>query len=183
MDRLLALNELKVRLANDDYINHSLAVEAIMRELAAMFQEDIEKWGLVGLLHDIDYGLTVNDISKRGILGAEILEYLGVDQSIIYSIKARNDYHGIERKRKMDKCLYAADPLSSLITASALILPSRKMACVTVEFVMNRYNDKGFAKEADREKIETCSKVGLSLEQFIGIGISAMQKIADDLGL
>lgn len=183
MDRLQAFNELRARLGNDNLIKHSLAVEAIMRELAVVFQEDIEKWGLVGLLHDIDYDLTVNNMSRHGIIGAEILENLGMDQSIIYSIKAHNDYHGIERKRKMDKCLYAADPLSDLIMASVLILPSKKLAHVTVEFVMDRYNEPEFAEGADREQIKTCSKVGLSLKQFTEIGIGAMQKIAVDLEL
>ncbi len=183
MDREQALNELKARLGNGNLIKHCIAVEAIMRELASQFKQDIDKWGLVGLLHDIDCELTANDPSKHGIVAADILESLGMDESIIYSIKSHNNLNGIIRKRKMDKSLYAADPLSGLITASALILPSKKLSDVSVEFLLKRYNEKGFAKGADRDQIKSCEEIGLSLEKFLEIGLNAMKNIADELGL
>ena len=154
-----------------------------MKDLALYFKEDIDKWGLAGLLHDIDYDKTADDPSKHSIVGAEILETLDIESSIIYAVKAHNEVHGIERKRKMDKALYSADPVSGLITASALILPSKKLEDVTVEFVLKRMNEKGFAKGANREQIKACEELGISLEKFIEISLNAMKKISDELGL
>ena len=183
MEREQALKELKGRVKSENLIKHSLAVEAIMKDLALYFKEDIDKWGLAGLLHDIDYDKTADDPSKHSIVGAEILETLNVESSIIYAVKAHNEMHGMERKRKMDKALYCADPVSGLIIASALILPSKKLEDVTVEFVLKRMNEKGFAKGANREQIKSCEELGLSLEKFIEISLNAMKKIADELGL
>lgn len=183
MERSNALEELQARLANKNLIKHSLAVEAIMRDMALHFKEDVEKWGLAGLLHDIDYDKTVSDPSKHSMVGADILESLGIDDGIVYAVRAHNDYHGIERKRKIDKALFSADPVSGLITAAALILPSKKLDEVTVDFIINRFNEKGFARGANRENIAKCSELGLSLEQFIEISLNAMKKIAGELGL
>jgi len=183
MEREQALKELKSRLKNENLIKHSLAVEAIMKDLAFYFKEDIDKWGLAGLLHDIDYDETADDPSRHSVVGAEILESLNVESSIIYAVKAHNEVHGMERKRKMDKALYCADPVSGLITASALILPSKKLEDVTVEFVLKRMNEKGFAKGANREEIKSCEELGLSVEEFVEIALNAMKKIADELGL
>lgn len=183
MEREQALEELKGRLKNENLIKHSLAVEAIMKELAFYFKEDIDKWGIAGLLHDIDYDKTADDPSKHSLVGAEILESLDVESSVVYAVRAHNDYHGIERKRKIDKALYCADPVSGLITASALILPSKKLKDVTVEFVLKRMDEKGFAKGANRDQIRSCEQLELSLEKFIEIALDAMKKISDDLGL
>lgn len=183
MERDQALKELKARLKNRNLVKHSLAVESIMRELAAYFNEDSDRWGLAGLLHDIDYDKTKDDPSKHSIVGAEILEELGIDDEIVYAVKAHNSYHGIERKRKIDKALYSADPVSGLIIAAALILPSKKLEDVTVDFVLRRMEEKSFARGANREQIKACEELGLSLEKFIEISLNAMKKISNDLGL
>ncbi|ABN51386.1 MAG TPA: HDIG domain-containing protein [Hungateiclostridium thermocellum] len=183
MEREQALEELKARIENENLIKHSLAVEAIMKDLAFYFKEDIDKWGLAGLLHDIDCEKTAGDISKHSLVGAEILESLDIESSIIYAVKAHNDYHGIERKRKIDKALYCADPAAGLITAAALILPSKKLEDVTVDFLIRRMNEKSFAKGVNREQIKSCEQLGLSLEKFLEIALEAMKKISDELGL
>lgn len=183
MDRNQGFEELKERLDNQNLFKHSLAVEAIMRELAVHFKDDVEQWGLAGLLHDIDYAQTADDPSRHSILGAEILQDLGVDETVIYAVKAHNDYHGIERRRKIDKALYCADPVSGLITAGALILPSKKLKDVTVEFLVKRFHEKSFAKGANRDQIKSCEELGLSLEQFIEIALRAMNGISMQLGL
>lgn len=183
MNRTRAFDEVRARITNGNLVKHSLAVEAIMRELAGMFKEDVELWGLAGLLHDIDYDKTANDPAMHSIVGAEILENLEVDAEVIYAVKAHNSYHGIERKRKMDKALYCADPVSGLITAGALILPSKKLKDVTAEFILKRMNEKSFAKGADRNQINSCSELGLSLEEFITAALNAMKKISDEIGL
>jgi len=154
-----------------------------MKDLAFYFKEDIDKWGLAGLLHDIDCEKTAGDISKHSLVGAEILESLDIESSIIYAVKAHNDYHGIERKRKIDKALYCADPAAGLITAAALILPSKKLEDVTVDFLIRRMNEKSFAKGVNREQIKSCEQLGLSLEKFLEIALEAMKKISDELGL
>jgi len=183
VDRTQALEELKNRLANKNLIKHSLAVEAIMRDLAKYFKEDVGQWGLAGLLHDIDYDRTADDPSKHSIIGAGILEGLGLDDEVVYAVRAHNDYHGIERKRRIDKALYSADPVSGLVTAGALILPSKKLEDVSVEFIMKRFNEKGFARGANREQIKKCEELGLTPEQFIDISLNAMKGISGDLGL
>jgi putative nucleotidyltransferase with HDIG domain len=183
VDRQQALEELTGRLTNVNLVKHSLAVEAIMRGLAEFFKENEENWALAGLLHDIDYDKTMNEPLKHGVLGAEILENLGVIDAIIYAVKAHNDRLGLDRKRKMDKALYSADPVSGLITAAALILPSKKLQDVTVDFILKRFNEKGFARGANREQILKCSELDMTLEQFLEIALKSMQKISDELGL
>ena len=183
MDRTRAFDELKARLTNNNLIKHSLAVEAIMRELAVHLKDDVDLWGLAGLLHDIDYDRTANDPSMHSILGAEILENLGMDPEIVYAVKAHNDFHGIERKRKIDKALFCADPVSGLITAAALILPSKKLEDVTADFILKRMTEKSFAKGANRDQIRKCDELGLTLEVFIELSLNAMKKISSNLGL
>lgn len=183
MERSKALEELKGRLKNKNLLKHSYAVEAIMRELAQYLKEDVDKWGIAGLLHDIDYEKTASAPEKHGMVGGDILEILGVDDEIVYAVRSHNECIGLERKRKIDKALFSADPVSGLITAAALILPSKKLADVSVEFIMKRFNEKGFARGANRVNIAKCNELELELEQFIGIALEAMKKISDELGL
>lgn len=181
LNREQALNELRIRLSDSNLFRNSIAVEAVMRELAAEYNEDIDKWGMLGLLHNIDYELTGSDLERRGIIAAVILESLDIDDSIVYSIKSQNDLSGIARKRKMDKLLYAASPLCVLITASALVLSGKKISDLSVEFVLDKLNEKGFAEEADRGRIRSCEEIGMSLEHFIEVALSAMKKVAIEL--
>jgi putative nucleotidyltransferase with HDIG domain len=183
MDRTKALEELKTRLTSANLFNHSFAVEAIMKALALHLNEDVEKWGLAGLMHDIDYDETASDPSRHSILGAKILEELGIDESIVHAVKAHNEYHGIERISKLDKALYCADPTSGLITAAALILPSKKLQDVKLKSITKRFGEKSFARGANREQIKKCEELGLELEQFLDISLGAMKQISDDLGL
>jgi putative nucleotidyltransferase with HDIG domain len=183
MDRDQALIELRARVKNNNLVKHSLAVEAIMKKLAFRMKGDAEVWGLTGLLHDIDYERTVNEPEMHSLLGAEILKNLGLDEEVVYAVRAHNDCHGIERKRKMDKALYCADPISGLITACALVQPSKKLADVTAGSVLKKMNEKAFAKGANRDQIRSCSELGLSLEEFAEISLEAMKEIADELGL
>lgn len=183
MDRNTAYEELVSRLENKNLIKHSLAVEAIMIKLAEHLHEDIHMWGLAGLLHDIDYDKVNGDMDKHGMVGAEILEGLNLDPTVIYAVKAHNPSLGLVRRRKIDKALFCSDPLSGLITACALILPEKKLAGIDNEFVIKRFHEKSFARGANREQILTCGEIGLSLEEFIEIGLSAMKGIHHALGL
>lgn len=183
MDREQAWIELRARVRNSNLVKHSLAVEAIMRKLASRLKGDAETWGIVGLLHDIDYERTVNEPEKHGLVGAEILENIGFDEEVIYAVRAHNPCHGIERKRKMDKTLYCADPVSGLITACALVQPSKKLSDVTAASVLKKMDEKSFAKGANRDQIRSCSELGLTLEEFIEIALTAMKDVSDQLGL
>ncbi|MEN8904820.1 MAG: HDIG domain-containing metalloprotein [Clostridiales bacterium] len=183
MNRDEALNELKTRLTDKNLIKHSLAVESVMKEVAVYLKEDADSWGLAGLLHNIDYEKTKNEPEKQSAVGARILEDLGLDGSIVYAVKAHNSLHGIKRKRKMDKILYAADPMSKLIIATALILPSRKLEDIDIAFLSKKFHEKEFLNEVDRRQIKECEEAGFILRQFIEISLNAIKKISKDLDM
>lgn len=183
MERNEAFNLMQERISNKNLKKHCLAVEAVMRALAERFGEDEEKWGAAGLLHDIDYEETQDDPASHSLVGSEILEELGLPEDIVYAVKVHNDYHNLPRINLMDKALFATDPLTGLVVASALITPEKKLHAVDVEFLLNRYKEKSFARGARRESIESCSEMGLGLEEFMGIGLNAMKSIHKDIGL
>jgi len=183
MTRDEALEELKLRVSNDDVLQHSIAVEAVMKEFAGHYNADADIWGMAGLLHDIDYEKTANDPSLHGIIGADILENLDIDEAIIYSVRAHNDLHGIPRKRKMDKVLFLADPISDLIIKCALILPNKKISEVSVEFALKKMDDKDFSEVVNRDRIKYLEDLGLTLEEFIAIALRAMQGDSQGMSL
>ncbi len=183
MKRETALNHVKENIKNKNLLKHMIATEAIMKGLAVKFNEDTEKWGIAGLVHDIDYDETADDPERHSIVGAEMLKELGYDEDIIYAVKVHNDVHGLERKSLIDKALYCTDPLTGLIVASALISPDKKLDKIDEEFVARRFDEKTFARGANREQIKACSDLGLELSEFIGIGLSSMRKISKELGL
>lgn len=183
MTREEALKLVEEKIQTKNLIKHCLAVEAVMQALAKYFGEDEEKWGLAGLLHDIDYEETKNAPEKHSLVGAEMLEKLGVESEIVRAIKVHNEVHSLPRETKIDKALFCTDPITGLIVAAALVLPSKKIANLTPKNILNRFKEKGFAKGANREHIVLCSEIGLSLEEFIKISLEAMKNIANDLGL
>ncbi|MFY9146059.1 MAG: HDIG domain-containing metalloprotein [Bacillota bacterium] len=183
MTRDDALALLKSHVSNRNLIKHMLAVEAVMASLAEKFGENEEEWRLAGLLHDIDYDKTATDPEAHSIVGAEILEREGLPEHVIYAVKVHNHHHGLPRKTILDKALYAVDPLTGLIVAAALIHPDKKLSSIDADFVLNRYKERSFARGADRDAIASCESFGMSLEEFVGVGLSAMQQIAGELGL
>lgn len=183
MTREEALKLIKKELNNKNLFSHSLAVEVVMRYLAKHFNQDEELWAMAGLLHDIDYTQTKDNPEEHSLVGAKMLEELGLPQELIYAVKVHNEIHGLERISLMDKALYACDPLTGLIVAGALIKPEKKLAAIDVPFLMKRFGEKAFARGANREVISSCSELGLSLEEFMSIGLEAMQSCAGELGL
>lgn len=183
MNRDEALKLVKEKIKNQNLIKHCLAAEVCMGALAEKFGEDKEEWGLTGLLHDIDYEETKNAPDKHSLIGAEILEKAGLEKDIVDAIKTHNEAHGIAPETKMARAIFCVDPLTGLIVASTLVLPSKKIVDLTPENVLNRFKEKGFARGANREIIGKCSEIGLPLEEFVKIGLSAMQKINNELGL
>lgn len=184
MNRGIALKILKENLSNQNLIKHSLAVEAIMLALARRFGEDEEKWGLAGLLHDIDYEKVKEDLSRHSLLGAEMLGEFGLGEDICCAVKVHNEAHGILPQTLMEKALFVTDPLTGLIVAATLVLPSKRIKDLTVESVLNRFKEKAFARGADREIIQKCQEMlGLGLEDFVKISLEPMQGISEDIGL
>lgn len=183
MERQEALKLIKKEVKNKNLVKHMLAAEAVMAKLAEHFGEDKSKWALTGLLHDVDYDKTKDDPDAHSLIGGKMLEEMGVDEDIVYAVISHNEHEGYERKSLLDKALYATDPLTGLIVAAALIHPDKKLASIDTQFVMNRFGEKSFARGASREQIETCKEISLGLEEFIEIGLKAMQEISDDLEL
>jgi len=181
MTRTEAYELVTSMVTNRNLLKHMLATEACLRGLARKLGEDEEKWGLAGLLHDVDYDQTKDETSKHGLVGAEILTQKGVEPGIIQAVKAH--VCAVPIQSQLDRALYATDPITGLIVAAALMHPTRKLASVDTEFVLRRYKEKKFAAGANREQIATCSELGLSLEDFTSVCVAAMQGIAADLGL
>ncbi len=181
MDHEEALNLIKSKVKNDRLIKHMLATETVMRALAKSLKEDEDLWGLAGLLHDVDYDQTVADPGKHGLLGAEWLEDLGVDQQVIQAVRSHSGH--IPPQSKMDWALYAVDPLTGLIVAAALMHPSRSLQGMDEGFVLKRFKEKRFAAGANREQIKECERIGLDLAEFVKIALQAMREIADEIGL
>lgn len=181
MDREEALEVVKSRVTNDRLIKHMVAVEAVMKALAARLGEDVAKWSLAGLVHDLDYDETVNSPEQHGKLGAAYLREMGLGDDITRAVESHAGH--VPRETLLDKALFATDPLTGLIVAAALMHPSKRLSEVTLEFVLNRFKEKRFAAGADRDQIRSCEDLGLGLEEFVDIGLRAMQGISEDLGL
>jgi putative nucleotidyltransferase with HDIG domain len=181
MDRQQAYELAKSKFSNKNLFKHVLAVEAVMRGLAEHFDEDQEKWGLAGLLHDLDYEQTMNDPDRHTIVTEQMLQDYHLDPEIIEAIKCHNDK--APRTRLMGKAIYAADPVTGLTVAAALMHPDKKLKSIDVPFIMRRFKEKRFAAGANREQIKTCEDFGMSLEEFLGIALTSMQGIDGELGL
>jgi putative nucleotidyltransferase with HDIG domain len=183
MDRQEALGSIRENVENENLIRHMLATEAIMRALAKRLGENEAEWAMAGLLHDIDVELTEGDMKAHSRLGADIARDLGASDTIASAILCHNQTHGVAPKTTMARALLCADPLTGLITAAVLVRPDKKIASLEPKSVRKRFKEKGFAAGASREHIARCSDIGLELDEFIAIGVAAMQGIAPELGL
>ncbi len=183
MDREDALKAIRNSVKNENLVKHMLATEAIMGSFAKHFGENEDEWGLAGLLHDIDIEVTEGDMNIHSRRSAEMAKQLGVSDAVAHAILCHNEAHGTPFDTMMDKALFCADPLTGLITAGALVRPDKKLASIEVESIRKRFNEKSFAAGANREQIASCSSLGLELDEFIEIGLKAMQEIAAELGL
>lgn len=183
MNREEAFQAVRSSVQNQNLIKHMLATEAVMRALAVKFGEDEQEWGLTGLLHDIDVDLSGGDMKVHGKMGAELVSRLGAGGGISRAILVRNEAHGILPESRMEKALFCADPLTGLITACALVRPDKRLSSVVPSSVTRRFGEKRFAAGANREQIGKCSELGLKTDEFIAVGLLAMQSVSDALGL
>ncbi len=169
---------------NQNLIRHGLAVEAIMRSLARRFNEEEDEWGMVGLLHDADYELTNKDPKRHTLEISKRLRELGVSERIINAIQAHSDEIKPNRENNLERAVYAADELSGLITACALVRPEKKLSALTIESVLKKFKSPSFAAGAKRENILTCEKdLNIPLAEFVKIALEAMQGASNSLGL
>lgn len=181
MNRDEAITLLEKHLENRNLIKHCLSVEACMREFAEKFGEDVEKWGMAGLLHDLDYDYTCNDPDNHTLKTEELLKEYDVGEDIIHAIKAHNKK--VKFESKMDITLYTVDPATGFIIACALMHPSKKLENVNLKRMKKRFKEKSFAKGACREQMQECTKMGVELDEFLTTCLGAMQKISSDLEL
>ena len=168
---------------NENLIRHMFAVEAAMRFYAQKFGEDTQLWELTGLLHDFDWEIHPT-LEEHPQAGAPILRERGVPEEIVRAILSHADHTGVPRETEMEKALYACDEITGLITAVALVRPSRSLHDLKVKSVRKKWKDRAFAAGADREEIERAAAgFGVELWEHVGNVILAMRRIASDLGL
>ncbi len=183
MNRADALALVRQYVHNENLVRHMLAVEAAMRFYAEKFGEDVETWGITGLLHDFDWEIHPT-LEKHPQAGAPILRQHGVDETIVRAILSHADHTGVPRQTRMEKALFACDEITGLITAVALVRPSRSLHDLTAQSVKKKWKDRAFAAGANREEIaRAAQEFGIDLWEHVENVIQAMRSIARDLGL
>lgn len=183
MDRASAYAIVAEFVKNPNLINHMLSVEAAMRAYAVKYGEDPDYWALAGLLHDFDWEIHPT-LEQHPQDGAPILRARGVPEDIIRCIQSHADHTGVPREKTMDKALAACDELTGLITACALVRPSKSLHDLTAKSVRGKWKDRAFAAGVDRAEIEHNVQVlGVDLTEHITFTIEAMRAIAPELGL
>jgi putative nucleotidyltransferase with HDIG domain len=183
MNREQAVQIVTALLTNQNIINHCLATEATMKALAKYFGENEEKWGITGLLHDVDYEESREHPEKHGLLLFE-KEY-SIPEDIVYAIKSHNyEYTHVMPKSHLDWAITCCDGLTLLTIAAVLDHPSKKLANIHQDFLIKRMQKKDFVQSTDKKHIYLCEeKLGIPLIQFVTIALSAMQGISNELGL
>jgi putative nucleotidyltransferase with HDIG domain len=174
--------------ASESLRKHMLAVEAAMRAYARRFGEDEERWGLAGLVHDFDYERYPNAEQapdrEHPAEGVRHLRALGYPDDVCEAVLGHGDHTGVPRVTPMARALFAVDELTGLITAAALIKPSRRVADVDVGTVRKRMKDKAFARAIRREDlVRGAADLGVPLDEHIALVLGAMQADAEALGL
>lgn len=182
MDRSEALSIVEDHVKNINLVRHMLAVEAAMRFYAEKLGEDVNTWGITGLLHDFDWEIHPT-LEQHPQEGASILRVRGVPDPIVRAILSHADHTGVPRQSRMEKGLYACDEITGLITAVALVRPSRSLEDLRAASVKKKWKDKAFAAGANREEIARASEeFGQELWPHVDNVIEAMRRIGPELG-
>lgn len=183
MQRQQALEIVRTYVKNESLVRHMFSVEAVMRAYAEQLGEDVELWGLTGLLHDFDWEIHPTD-HKHPLAGLPILREAGSPEIILDAIAGHSDHTGVPRQTLMAKALFACDEITGLVTAVALVRPSRSLNDLEASSVRKKWKDKAFAAGANREVIaQGAQEFGVDLWQHVDFCIKAMRKIAKDLDL
>jgi len=169
--------------SNPSLIKHAVAVEAAMRHFAVKNGEDVEKWGVVGLLHDFDYEKH-STLEEHAFTGARILRELGWDEDIARAVMAHGNHTNTPRESLMEKTLFAVDELCGFIIAVTLVRPSKNIADVKPKSVVKKMKDKAFARAVNREDIQQgLEDLGVERSAFIQEVLDALKPVAAELGL
>lgn len=170
-------------------MNHYLEAEAIMRALAKRFGEDVDYWGMLGLLHDVDWALTKNDVKEHCIKAVELLKRNGFDEKFIQIVQSHGYGYDIipalkdkQRTGRVEHALIAAETLTGLIYAYAL-MKGKKISDMEVKGLKKKFKDKSFAANCNRESIGEIEKTGITLDEFFELSINAMKEIKSQIGL
>ncbi len=183
MDRDTAYAIVTEHVKNEGLIRHMLSVEAGMRAYAAKYGEDPEPWGLAGLLHDFDWEIHPT-LAEHPQAGVAILQARGVPEAIIRCVQSHAPHTGVTREARMERALFAVDELTGLITACALVRPSKSLADLTAKSVKGKWKVKAFAAAVNRDEIEQgAQELGVDLTEHITTVIEAMRTIAPALAL
>jgi putative nucleotidyltransferase with HDIG domain len=183
LNRGYCLSLLKEFTQSDSLLKHAFAVESCVRAYAEKFNENIELWGNVALLHDFDYE-KYPSAEQHPFEGAKILKQKGFSEEFINTVLSHADYTGIIRDTLLKKVLFACDELAGFITAVAYVRPGRTVDEVEVKSVIKKMKDKAFAKNVNREDIKNgADELGVLLEEHISFCIEAMKKNKEFLGL
>jgi putative nucleotidyltransferase with HDIG domain len=183
MTRDEALAIVREYVKNENLVRHMLAVEAAMRFYARKYGEDEEIWALAGLLHDFDWEIHP-DMARHPAAGASILRERGVPEEVVRAILSHGIDTGVPRESRMEKALSACDELTGLISAVALVRPSRSLADLTASSVKKKWKDRAFAAAVNREEIARDAQVlGVELWEHVENVIRGMQPVAAELGL
>jgi uncharacterized protein len=182
MNRDQALKLLHDNLKDENLLKHCYASEAVMSRLAREKGEDEQLWGLTGLLHDLDLELTDADMAAHGEVAARLLSEKGAPQEMINAVRMHNaEGLGLgERQTVLQHALAAAETLTGLIAAAALVRPDRQLSGVKVSSLRKRMKEKAFARGARREVIMECEAAGFDLDEFLALALEAMQGISQE---
>jgi len=184
LNRDAALGLLHRYVKNEKMIAHCLASEAVMRALARKLGRDEEKWGLAGLLHDLDVEETNAEPTIHGTLTEVLLKDYDVDPEMLEAIRMHNECSaGRERSSEFEFALAAGETITGLIFATTYVYPDRRLASVKPKSVVKRMKEKMFAASVRRENIMECEKIGISIDEFAALSIEAMLPSAEALGL
>lgn len=177
-----ALQLVRSHVAKENNVKHMIAVGAVMHSLAGHLGQDSARWELTGILHDIDFEVCTG-ICDHTLRAKEMLNGK-VDDGVMKSILAHNfENTGVAPDDEMSIGLIASDAVSGLVTACALVMPSKKLADVQPESLSKKFAKKDFAKGADRERMTYCLKLNVPLDEFLSIALEGMNKRQAELGL
>ena len=184
MTREEAYNLLHEYVKNPKMLYHSYASEAVMRALAKRLGRDEEKWGMAGLLHDIDVEITNADPKTHALIAVDILKKAGIGDDMIETIKMHNEMAtGMPRNSEFQHALASGETITGLIYATALVYPDKKIKDVKPGSILKRMKQSAFAASVSRENIMECEKAGIPLQEFVEISLEAMKGIAEKIGL
>ena len=173
---------LNQHIQNPNMIKHCVASEAVLRAIATKLDKDIDQWGLAGLLHDIDVEITSGDPYKHGPYAAGMLAGLLTPEAVDAIVMHNEMATGKERTTVFQHALAAGETITGLIMATAMVYPDKKLASVKTKSITKRMKEKAFAASVKRENILECELIGIPIDEFAEIALTAMQGISDELG-